>query len=85
MSITLTVDQHEWINARIANGEFESVEQAVRQLVDERIAELSLEDDDLSWAKPLVDEALAQVERGEVLTLEEHRARNAARVAALKG
>jgi antitoxin ParD1/3/4 len=47
-------------------------------LIDERIAELSIEEDDLAWAKLLVDEALAQVERGEVLTLEEHRTRNAA-------
>jgi hypothetical protein len=41
-------------------------------------------DDDLAWAKPLVDEALAQVARGEFISLEEHRARNAARLTALK-
>lgn len=41
-------------------------------------------DDCLAWAKPLVDEARAATGRGEVLTLEEHRARNAARLAALR-
>jgi hypothetical protein len=31
--------------------------------------------DDLAWAKPFVDEALADVARGGVLTLEEHETR----------
>ena len=44
----------------------------------------SLGDDDLSWAKPYVDEALAELARGEGTTLEEHKRRNAARLAALK-
>jgi hypothetical protein len=35
--------------------------------------------DDLDWAKPYVDEALAQVERGEVFTLGEVEARLDAR------
>ncbi len=41
------------------------------------------EDDDLAWARPLVDEAGSDIERGDVMTLERHRARNAARLAAL--
>jgi hypothetical protein len=41
-------------------------------------------DDDLSWAKPYVDEALAELARGEGMTLEEHKRRVAARLAALK-
>ncbi len=39
--------------------------------------------DEMEWAKPLVDEGLAAFERGEFVTLEEHRARNVARLAAL--
>ncbi len=58
MTITLTPEQMEWINAHVARGDFPSAEEAVRQLVDERIAERSIEDDDLLWAKPLVDDAL---------------------------
>ena len=42
-----------------------------------------LEDDDMLWAKPLIDEALASVARGEFITLEEHRARMDALVASL--
>jgi antitoxin ParD1/3/4 len=66
-------------------GAFASIEEAARQLIDERIAERELEEDDLAWAEPLVDEGLAALSRGEFMSLEEHNARNAARLAALKG
>ena len=85
MPIDLTPDQQAWLQAQVESGEFASIEQAVRQLLDERIAERDLlEADDLGWAKPLVDEALAAVARGEVLSLEEHEARMDARLASLK-
>jgi antitoxin ParD1/3/4 len=83
MTITLTPEQQEWLAAHVAAGDFASVEDAARQLIDERIAEREIENDDMAWAKPYVDEALAQVERGEVITLEEHEARNDARLAAM--
>jgi antitoxin ParD1/3/4 len=57
----------------------------VRQLIDQRIAEIAAEEgDDLAWAKPYVDEALADIARGDVMTLEEHETRNDARVVAMK-
>jgi antitoxin ParD1/3/4 len=68
----------------VTSGDFASVEDAARQLIDERIAERELENDDMAWARPYVDEALAEVARGEEITLEEHKARNAARLAALR-
>jgi antitoxin ParD1/3/4 len=56
--------------------------------IDDRIAEIANdedgEQDDMAWAKPLVDEGLAALERGHFITLEEHRARNAARRASLR-
>lgn len=67
-------------------GDFASVEDGAR-LSNKRIAELSRDEgdnDDLAWAKSLVDEGVAALERGDVLTLDEHRARNAARRAALR-
>ncbi len=79
MPITLTPEQEAWIEALVATGEFASIEDAARQLIDDRIAELSVNDDDMEWAKPLVEEARASIVRGDVLTLEEHRRRNAAR------
>ena len=88
MSITLTPEQETWIRAHVATGDFASVEEAARQLIDDRIAELANDEgderDDMAWARPLVDEARAAIARGDVLTLEEHRARNAARRAALR-
>ena len=81
MKITLTPEQMAWIDAHVVRGDFPSVEEAARQLIDERIAERSIEDDDLSWAKTLVDEAVAEAERGDVMSLDEHKARNAARLA----
>jgi antitoxin ParD1/3/4 len=81
MKITLTPKQQQWLAAHVARGDFPSIEDALRQLVDERMAE---EGDDLAWAKPHVDEALADVARGAVMTLEEHEARTEARFAAMK-
>jgi antitoxin ParD1/3/4 len=82
MSITLTPEQETWIKTHVPTGDFASVEEAARQSIDDRIAELANyadnEHDDMAWAKPLVDEGLAAIGRGDFVTLEEHRARNAA-------
>lgn len=81
MQIALTPEQHAWLAALVERGEFPSIDEAARQLIDERIAERIAEaNDDLAWAKPYVDEALAAVARGEVTSLEEHKARNVARL-----
>jgi antitoxin ParD1/3/4 len=70
----------------MASGDFASIEEAGRQLIEERIAERELlESSDLAWAKPFVEEGLAALERGEFITLEEHKARNAVRLSAIKG
>ena len=83
MTITLSPDQLAWIEARVATGEFPDVDGAVRSLLADAIAEHEGVDDDMAWAKPLVDEALAEVERGETMSLEEFEARIDARMAAL--
>ena len=84
MTISLTPEQQVWIETHVKRGEFASVEDAARQLIDERIAERAIEEDDLAWAKHYVDEARAAVARGDVMGREEHRARNAARLASFK-
>ena len=84
MTITLKPDQEAWLKSRVASGDFASVEEAARQLIDERIAERAAEEsDDLAWAQPYVDEALADIARGGVISLEEHEARTDARLAAM--
>ena len=84
MLISLTPEQQAWIETHVKGGEFASVEEAARQLIDERIAERAIEEDDLAWARPYVDEARTAVARGDVISREEHRARNSARLASLK-
>jgi antitoxin ParD1/3/4 len=85
MTITLTPEQIAWLDAEVARGRFQSIEEAARRLIDEAIAERMVEEDDMAWAKPFVDEARADVDRGDVITLEEHEARTAALLAAMKG
>jgi antitoxin ParD1/3/4 len=85
MSITLPPEQEARLGKHVASGGFPSIEEAACQLIDERITERMLEaDDDLAWAKPYVDEGIAALERGDFITLEEHKTRNAARLAAIK-
>ncbi len=80
MVISLTPEQQVWFDAHVSRGDFASVEDAARQLIDERIAERALEEqDDMVWAKPHIDQAVAEVARGDVISREEHRARNADR------
>jgi antitoxin ParD1/3/4 len=88
MAISLSPEQQAWLLAHVERGDFASVGEAARQLLDERIAEriaerMAEESDDLAWAKPYVDEARAGVARGSVISREEHSARNAARLAAI--
>lgn len=77
MKIELTREQEEWLSAQAAKGGLASLSDALRQVIDERIAE---ERDDLAWALPLVNEARQAMERGEVITLDEHRERNRERL-----
>jgi len=83
MTIALTQDQQAWIAEQVARGRFASVEAAASQLIDERIFELTVKDDELAWAKPLVDEALTDVAAGRVMSLGEHEARMDALIASL--
>jgi antitoxin ParD1/3/4 len=84
MTITLTREQQALLSAYVARGDFSSIEEVARQLI-ERVTERAAEEsDDVAWAKPYVHEARAAVARGDVLTLDEHKARNAARLAAIK-
>ena len=75
----LNIEQQAWLTAHIESGEFSSPDEAFASLIDARMLE---EVDDLAWARPHVEEAEAAIARGDVLTLDEHRARNAERLKA---
>ncbi len=79
--MTFTPEQQAWLDARVASGEFASADEAIAHLIDVAMIE---DEDDLAWARPLVDEARAEVERGEVVTLEEMKAHHSALIASLK-
>ena len=72
MTITLTADQEASLSALVAAGNFASIEEAARALLDERLAQREIEDDDFAWAKPFIDEAEADIARGAVISREEH-------------
>ena len=73
--------QQEWLDAQVKAGLYDTVEEAVANIVAER---MELDVDDLAWAKPLVDEALAAADRGETMTLEEYRAMMAEHIGKIK-
>ena len=81
MTITLPREQQQWLEAQVKAGYYDSIEDAVASIVAER---MHVGVDDLAWAKPLVEEALAAVDRGEGMTLEEYRARMAERFGKLE-
>lgn len=86
MPVSLTPEQQAWIEAHVNRGEFPSIDDAARQLIDERIAErMAAERDDVAWAKPYIDEARAEVSRGKVMTRDEHETRMAALLASFRG
>jgi Arc/MetJ-type ribon-helix-helix transcriptional regulator len=71
MTITLTPKQQAWLEAEVAAGHFSSVDEAVQVAIAGLMRPI---DKDLSWAKPYLDVARAQIERGETVTLEEFNA-----------
>ena len=68
MNITLPTEQQEWLEAEVAAGRFESIDDALAAAVAEL---MSIDADDLAWAKPYVEQARASVARGAVFTGEE--------------
>ena len=68
MTITLPPGLQKWLEAQVAAGRFSSVDDAIAVAVADLMA---IDEDDLAWAKPYVDEALASVERGDVISGEE--------------
>ena len=63
MNVQLSKDHEEWLRQQVAAGRFSSFEEAIAEAING----LKGDDDDLAWAKPLVEEGLAQLNRGEAL------------------
>jgi predicted transcriptional regulator len=71
MNIRLKPDTEEWLKAQVAEGRFESIEDAVEALVLDDRAYAKLDDQDLSWAKPYIERGLADLDAGRVHPAEE--------------
>ena len=52
-----------WLEQAVAEGRFSSVEEAVRVAVAD--LKMSVEADELEWARPYIEEDRAEIERGE--------------------
>lgn len=65
MDIQLSPAQIAWLEAKVAAGQFDSLEDAAAAAIFDSMAS---ETDDLAWARPLVDAARASVEAGQFLT-----------------
>ncbi len=63
MNIALKPDQQKWLTEQVASGAFASVEDAIALAVAGLMS--APDDDDLGWAKPLVDQARGAIARGE--------------------
>jgi antitoxin ParD1/3/4 len=75
MNIQLTKEHEDWLRGQVAAGRFASLEEAIAEAVDALKS-----NDDLSWAKPLVDEGLVELDRGRAIPAEEVFARVEARL-----
>jgi antitoxin ParD1/3/4 len=62
MNIPLRPDHEDWLKAQVASGRFQSLEEALASAVAGLRAQEAGDD---SWAKPLIDEALEALDRGE--------------------
>ena len=62
MSVQLSPEQQRWLEAQVAAGHFSSLEEAVAVAISDL---MTTSEDDLEWAKPLIESGLAELERGE--------------------
>jgi len=86
MNIRLKPDTEEWLKAQVAEGRFESIEDAVEALLeDSRLNQELLDKTDLSGANLYLEEGLAALEAGVVVPAEEVFAELRARKSRAKG
>jgi Arc/MetJ-type ribon-helix-helix transcriptional regulator len=68
MTVTLTPDQQNWLEAQVAAGHFTSIEDAIRIAVADLKAANS---EDLDWAKPYLEKARQSVAQGHIMSGDE--------------
>ena len=68
MTVQLSPEQQRWLEAQVEAGHFASIEQAVAIAVADLMA---MTDDELAWAKPLIEVGLADAEHGRIVSGDE--------------
>ena len=68
ITVTLTREQEERLEAEVAAGRFASVDAAIGFAINHLVPS---DTTDLSWAKPYIDEARASLARGEGIPAEQ--------------
>jgi Arc/MetJ-type ribon-helix-helix transcriptional regulator len=69
MNISLPREQQDWLEAEVAAGHFSSIDEALAAAVSEL---KTLLEDDLTWAKPYIDEARAEIACGNTMPGDEY-------------
>lgn len=65
MTIQLSEKHQEWLRRQVAAGAFTSLDEAVTAAVQRMMLDDGIDDDDLMWAKPLIEEGIAQLDGGQ--------------------
>jgi antitoxin ParD1/3/4 len=81
MNIALPTRQKQWLETEVAAGRFASIDEALAVAIS---GLMDLENDDLAWARPQVDQARASVARGDVSAGEDYLGRLDARIGTLR-
>ena len=81
MNVKLPPEQQKWLEGQVAAGHFASIDQALAAAVADV---MSIQGDDLAWAKSYVDQARASVARGDVLSGDEYLRRLDAKLEAFR-
>ena len=72
MQISLKHDMEAYLKQQVAAGRFNSIDEAIDVLVrGDEVMQAELDADDLSWAKPQIDEGLADLAAGRVVPAED--------------
>jgi antitoxin ParD1/3/4 len=74
VKIELTPEHEDWIRREVAAGRYTSVDQAIGTALARFIADEESPgafDEDLDWAKPLIEEGIADADAGRLLTADE--------------
>ena len=81
MDVVLPADQLKWLEDQVTSGRFASISEALVVAVADL---MTIQNDDLAWAKPYVDEARASIARVDVSSGEDFLGRLDARLMSIR-